>query len=110
MAVSVIGCALGVCCLASSLSHALAAAPEETAPAATLSAPASDPTSPDAIPFVGNVELKARLDAPGKLTIAGERMHATLLRRFYAAHEYRIGWDAHPARSGPLARCRTPRR
>ena len=94
--VSVIGCALGVCCLASFLSHALADAPEETAPAVTLSAPASDPTSPDAIPFVGNVELKARLDAPGRLTIGGERMHVALLRRFYAAHEYRIVWDAHP--------------
>ena len=88
-------CALGACCLVSALSHVLAAVSEETAPAATA-APASDPASPDVTPFVGNVELKARLDAPGKLTIAGERMHVALLRRFYAAHEYRTVWDAYP--------------
>ena len=32
---------------------------------------ASDTQSPDAAPFVGNIELKSRVDAPGKLAIAG---------------------------------------
>jgi murein L,D-transpeptidase YcbB/YkuD len=93
----VIGCALGACCLVSSLSHALAAASGETAPVAAPAAPASDPAPPDAIPFVGNVELKARLDAPGKLMIGGEPMHLALLRRFYLAHGYQTVWDARPA-------------
>ncbi len=30
--------------------------------------------SPNTTPFVGNPELKARLDFPGKLTVAGERI------------------------------------
>ena len=47
-------------------------------------------------PFVGNQELKARLDPSGKLTVAGERMHDQLLRRFYTAHGYQTVWDSHP--------------
>jgi murein L,D-transpeptidase YcbB/YkuD len=47
--------------------------------------------------FVGNPELKARLDPPGKLTVAGERMHDRLLRRFYAVHGYQTVWASHPA-------------
>src|SRR6516162_1143727 len=57
---------------------------------------ASDTQSPDAAPFVGNIELKSRLDTPGKLAIAGERLHGALLRRFYIAHEYQTIWDNHP--------------
>jgi murein L,D-transpeptidase YcbB/YkuD len=49
------------------------------------------------IPFLGNPELKARLDPPGKLTVGGERMHDRLLRRFYAVHGYQTVWDSHPA-------------
>jgi len=53
--------------------------------------------TPDVAPFVGNPELKARLDPPGKLTVAGERMHDRLLRRFYAVHGYQMVWTSHPA-------------
>src|SRR5262249_97627 len=68
---------------------------DEAAAVATPAAAAPDSTSPDATPFLGNVELKARLDAPGRLTIGGERMHVALLRRFYIAHGYQTVWDAH---------------
>src|SRR6516162_9223400 len=51
---------------------------------------------PEVTPFVGNSELKARLDLPGKLAVAGERVHDQLLRRFYTAHAYQTVWAAHP--------------
>jgi murein L,D-transpeptidase YcbB/YkuD len=56
-----------------------------------------DTPAPETPSFVGNVELKARLDAPGRLTIAGEHMHIALLRRYYSAHQYQTVWDSHPA-------------
>ena len=57
---------------------------------------------PGVVPFVGNPELKARLDSPAKLTVAGEQMHDRLLRRFYAAHGYQTVWAAHPAEATHL--------
>ena len=62
----------------------------------------ADTPAPQATPFTGNVELKARLDAPGKLVIAGEPMHPWLLRRFYFAHGYETVWDSHPAEANRL--------
>jgi len=50
--------------------------------AASADAPSPGTATPEAIPFTGNLELKTRLDAAGKPTIAGERLHAWLLRRF----------------------------
>jgi murein L,D-transpeptidase YcbB/YkuD len=90
------GPALGVCAVLPVPSPAHAAMTEEAASAANPAAPAPGTASPEAIPFSGNVELKGRLDAAGKLIIAGERMHPALLRRFYAAHGYQTVWDAHP--------------
>ena len=60
---------------------------EETSEVSNPATSASDTQSPDTAPFVGNIELKSRLDAPGKLAIAGERLHGALLRRFYVAHD-----------------------
>jgi murein L,D-transpeptidase YcbB/YkuD len=57
---------------------------------------------PNATPFVGNPELKTRLDLPGKLTVAGERVHDQLLRRFYTAHDYQTVWASHPAEASRL--------
>jgi L,D-transpeptidase YcbB len=59
--------------------------------------PEPDSTSAEAVPFTGNVELKARLDASGPLTIAGQRMHVDLLRRFYVANDYQTVWETHGA-------------
>jgi len=77
-----------------------AAVSEETNAPATADAP--DTAAADAVPFSGNLELKSRLDATGKLTIAGERLHIWLLRRFYAAHGYQTVWDGHPAEASRL--------
>jgi len=57
---------------------------------------------PNTPPFIGNPELKARLDPPGKLTVAGERVHDQLLRRFYAVHDYQTVWTSHPTESSRL--------
>jgi murein L,D-transpeptidase YcbB/YkuD len=75
---------------------------EETDAGTISSAPGPGTAPQEAAPFVGNFELKARLDAPAKLTIAGERMHGTLLRRFYTAHQYQTVWESHPAEAARL--------
>jgi len=61
-----------------------------------------DVGTPNMPPFIGNPELKARLDSPGKLTVAGERVHDQLLRRFYALHDYQTVWTSHPAEASRL--------
>ena len=70
----------------------------------TAEMPGADTATADPSLFIGNAELKARLDLPGKLTVAGERLHVWLLRRFYAAHGYQTMWDAHPAEAGRLVK------
>lgn len=75
---------------------------QETVPAANAAASGPDVENPDGAAVNGNVELKARLDAPGNLAIAGERLHPALLRRFYIAHGYQTVWDAHPAEADRL--------
>ena len=79
-----------------------AAVSAETNSAASADAPRLDTATPDPTPFTGNPEIKTRLDAPGKPTIAGERLHAWLLRPFYNAHGYQTVWDGHPAEAGRL--------
>lgn len=66
--------------------------------------PGLDAGTADPTPFTGNLELKARLDAPGKLTVAGERLHVWLLRRFYVAHGYKTVWDERTAEASWLLR------
>jgi murein L,D-transpeptidase YcbB/YkuD len=79
-----------------------AAVSEETNAPAPADAADRDTATVDSAPFSGNLELKSRLDATGKLTVAGERLHAWLLRRFYAAHGYQTVWDGHPAEASRL--------
>jgi murein L,D-transpeptidase YcbB/YkuD len=81
-----------------------ALAAEPTGEAATSSPGAAPPStdSPGEPTFVGNPELKARLDLPGKLIVAGERMHEQLLRRFYAVHGYQTVWTDHSAGASQL--------
>src|ERR1700683_3218601 len=47
-------------------------------------------------------EIKARLDAPGTLTIAGEPVHAALLRRFYAGANFEPVWATRQAQATAL--------
>jgi murein L,D-transpeptidase YcbB/YkuD len=81
-----------------------AAVSEETNSAVPTGAPNLDTASADTVPFTGNPELKTRLDAPGKLTVSGERLHGWLLQRFYVAHGYQTVWDGHAAEAERLLR------
>jgi L,D-transpeptidase YcbB len=74
----------------------------ETNSAASADKPSLDTATPDPTPFNGSPEIKTRLDAPGKQTVAGERLHGWLLRRFYIAHGYQTVWDGHPAEASRL--------
>jgi murein L,D-transpeptidase YcbB/YkuD len=94
---SMMALGLGVFGLAPWSLRALAVEPREDASSAGPAVPEPGAGSPNVTPFVGNPELKARLDRPGKLTVAGERMHDWLLRRFYAVHGYQTVWASHPA-------------
>jgi hypothetical protein len=47
-----------------------------------------------------NAAIKARLEVLGDVTIAGERTHTELLRRFYAAHNHATVWDTRRAQAG----------
>ncbi len=102
--------AVGLLCIAISPGDAPAEEAGATAPAAAApeisapqtAAPDTSAAAPEAPPFDGNAELKARLDAPGRLTVAGERLRGDLLRRFYAARGYKTVWDAHPRQADAL--------
>lgn len=76
----------------------------ETNSPATADAPGLETAPADPTPFTGNLEIKTRLDAPGKPTVAGERLHGWLLRRFYDAHGYQTVWDGHPEEASRLLR------
>src|SRR5712671_8241152 len=89
---SVVALALVFCGLA--LSPVALCEPTNSEAISGVTAP--ETRSADTTPFLGNIELKARLDAPGRLAIAGERMHGALLRRFYVAHGYQTVWDSRP--------------
>jgi len=93
------GGAIAAFVIACGLSLSPAAVSEETAPTPGSAPPGDNAASTENTPFVGNIELKTRLDAPGKLIIAGEQMHLALLRRFYTAHAYQTLWDVHSAQA-----------
>ena len=80
------------------------AACAETNSPASADAPGLETAPADPTPFTGNPEIKTRLEAPGKPTIAGERLHGWLLRRFYGAHGYQTVWDGHPEEASRLLR------
>jgi murein L,D-transpeptidase YcbB/YkuD len=75
---------------------------EEANSSASPAAANTETPAADVAPFFGNPELKARLDAPGKLVISGERLHIDLLRRFYIAHGYRTVWEDRSAEASRL--------
>jgi murein L,D-transpeptidase YcbB/YkuD len=93
---------LGIFGLAPCSLCALAVEPGEDASTAAPAVPEPNSGSPNVTPFLGNPELKARLDVQGKLAVAGERMHDQLLRRFYTAHGYQTVWDTHPTEGSHL--------
>jgi murein L,D-transpeptidase YcbB/YkuD len=56
--------------------------------------------SPDAP--AAESEIKARLDGQGALTIGGEPVHAALLRKFYAGHDYEPIWGSRQPQATAL--------
>jgi L,D-transpeptidase YcbB len=58
--------------------------------------------STDAPAFVGNPEIRERLDSSGKLIVAGEQVRENLLRRFYVGHGYQPVWENHPVETRSL--------
>ena len=60
------------------------------------------PVAASATAVPGDSDIKTRLDAPGALTIGGEPVHAALLRKFYAAHNYEPVWGTRQAQATAL--------
>ncbi|MBN9561093.1 MAG: L,D-transpeptidase family protein [Alphaproteobacteria bacterium] len=50
-----------------------------------------------------NTELRTRMDDAPRLIVAGERLNATLLRRFYARHDFEPVWTTRQAQANSLA-------
>src|SRR5260370_32545649 len=80
------------CALAAS---AVLAAPLEPVAVSVLAPPA-------AMPPHGSSELAKRIDSAPGLVVAGERLNAGLLRRFYAAHGFEPVWMTRQAQANSL--------
>jgi murein L,D-transpeptidase YcbB/YkuD len=87
------------------LPTALTLAAGEGVPPAAPTAVRPVSATPDAtVAPTGDSEIKTRLDAAGPLTIAGEPMHAALLRRFYQGHSYEAVWTTRQQQAAALWR------
>jgi murein L,D-transpeptidase YcbB/YkuD len=81
-------------------SWAPAMASDDNSPASNKNTLLPVTGSPNAT--VADSEIKARLDGSGTLSVAGEPLHAALLRRFYEGHGYQPVWATHPAQATAL--------
>ncbi len=98
--------ALGAVVIAVSAATALAAGEIATGPGAAVLLPASLPqgeTPPAAVaepaPYT---EIQSRIETAGGLSVAGQRLHGTLLRQFYAAHNYQPVWPGNETKAAAL--------
>jgi L,D-transpeptidase YcbB len=57
---------------------------------------------PTLTPFTGNTEIEDRLGTARRLTVAGEKVHEHLLRRFYKVHGYKTVWGSRAAVAAAL--------
>lgn len=74
----------------------------DTASASAELIPAAlQPVAPNPAPPTAASPIAARIEAAGG-EIGGERLHAALLRQFYATHDYQPVWSAHPAQAAAL--------
>jgi L,D-transpeptidase YcbB len=92
---SALALALGPLCSALPPSRAMADPPAPAPMTSVTAAPDRGIEPPALTPFVGNIELENRLDTAGRVTVAGQRVHEHLLRRFYNAHGYETVWNDH---------------
>jgi murein L,D-transpeptidase YcbB/YkuD len=60
------------------------------------------PVTTSANPVPGDSDIKTRLDAAGALNIAGEPVHAALLRKFYAGYNNGPIWGSRQAQATAL--------
>lgn len=83
---------------------AAACAPAEPAGLAGSQEPAlalvSTPPAPTMAP--ASTELRERIDSAAGSTVAGERLNAELLRRFYALHDFAPVWTTREAQAKSL--------
>lgn len=77
---------------------AAAAIPPAPAEGAAAPSPGADAAAAPAAP---ETPIQHRLDE-GRLTIAGETLHVSLLRQFYAAHNYQPVWPTHQEQAQAL--------
>ena len=49
-------------------------------------------------------DIRSRIESAAGLVAAGEKLHGTLLRQFYAAFNYQPVWPTHPAQAEALLR------
>ncbi len=89
--------AVAVACL-----MAVGAGAEVPAGGPPVLGPASLQPGVTAPAVLGDSELHARLDSVSSLSIAGEKLHLSLLRQFYAAHNYERVWPARQAQADAL--------
>jgi murein L,D-transpeptidase YcbB/YkuD len=77
-----------------------AATPSDNAPPSDVATLLPITASPGA--SLGDSEIKTRLGGMGPLSIAGEPVHAALLRRFYAGHGDQPIWSSRGAQATAL--------
>ncbi len=99
---SILTLALGTSFLGFLSSPAMSDPPAPAPIASAPTAPDSSIDPPTLSPFIGNVEIENRLDIAGRVSVAGERVHEHLLRRFYNAHKYETVWNDHAAAAAAL--------
>ena len=65
-----------------------------------------DPTAPasGSSPAAGDSALRARIESASGLVVAGEALHGSLLRKFYAAHNYEPVWPTRQAQADALVK------
>ncbi|HEX3862077.1 MAG TPA: L,D-transpeptidase family protein [Stellaceae bacterium] len=61
-------------------------------PVAALMPASLQPPGDAATAVTGDSEIRNRIEAASSLVIAGEKLHGSLLRQFYAAHNYERVW------------------
>ena len=80
--------------MAAALLIALSASTALAAPGGVVATPtAYEPTAGNAESPAADTETKARLSQGNNLNVAGDRLHVSLLRAFYNAHNNQLVWD-----------------
>ena len=97
--------ALGAAALAGILATAaVASAPGDPVSLLAPAAPAPAETASAPVPAPVDSPIRNRLDSAAELRVGGEKLHAALLRQFYAAHDFQPVWEDRKAQAEALLR------